>query len=372
VFNDGRNFLLTTEERYDVLTADPIHPWSQGAAYLYTDEYYRLAASRLRPGGVMCQWLPIYELSPLDLQSVVKTFANNFKYVYVWLTDSDAELLGSNEPIEIDIDELQQRIDANPRVKADLQKVNMGSAANFLSYCIMGPEGSRLFGQNAPLNTDNNLYLEFSAPDSKGKPELIAVNINALRNYREDLGPYLTGQTLPEAFAVDPATFNRAVAYYDRAHLLHYQGRDRSPDYSRLMATIEENFSWFGPNQFLLAEYDLFQLRVPRLLEETRLALRDASGQPTEVVLSAVVSKMSRERAKLFLLDNRVRKVFASLYVDSSAKKLDQAIAEQAAELLRIVTATYRAEQQNGGFPDRQTTLQKIERALKNYAQQRP
>ncbi|MBE0568698.1 MAG: fused MFS/spermidine synthase, partial [Deltaproteobacteria bacterium] len=80
VFNDGRNHLMTTKEKFDVITADPIHPWFSGAGYLYTTEYFRLAAQRLRPGGIVCQWLPIYELSVDDLRCVVKTFSENFRY----------------------------------------------------------------------------------------------------------------------------------------------------------------------------------------------------------------------------------------------------------------------------------------------------
>ena len=79
VFNDGRNYLLTTTERFDVITADPIHPWFRGAGYLYTAEYFKLVADHLRPGGLASQWLPIYELTPRDLQSVVRTFQNQFR-----------------------------------------------------------------------------------------------------------------------------------------------------------------------------------------------------------------------------------------------------------------------------------------------------
>ena len=234
VFNDGRNFLLTTDRRYDVITADPIHPWSQGSAYLYTDEYFRLAASRLKPGGVICQWLPIYELAPEDLQSVVRTFGNNFRYVYVWLTDYDAELIGGNQPIELDSQALQQRLVAAPEVQADLQEVAMGSAAQLLSYAIMGPSASRQYGLEGPLNSDDNLFLEFSAPASKGKPELVAVNLASLAAYREDLSPYLSGASVPRELGIDPGSLRSAAALYDQAHILHYQGKSRHPDYQRL------------------------------------------------------------------------------------------------------------------------------------------
>ena len=43
---------LTSAGGFDVITADPIHPWARGAAYLYTTEYYHMIARRLSPGGI--------------------------------------------------------------------------------------------------------------------------------------------------------------------------------------------------------------------------------------------------------------------------------------------------------------------------------
>lgn len=364
VLNDGRNFLLTTDERYDVITADPIHPWSQGAAYLYTDEYYRLAANRLNPGGIMCQWLPIYELTPLDLQSVVKTFANNFKYVYVWLTDYDAELIGSNDPIEIDIDALQKRLEASPEVLADLQKIDMGSAADFLSYCIMGPKASLAYGEKAPLNTDDNLFLEFSAPDSKGKAELIAINIASLSNYREDLSPYLTGRTLYEELGTDPASFKQAAELYDKAHLLHYQGKDRFPGYARLMNTLQTQYPWHAPSQFLFSEYQTFRARVPQPLEKIQLALLGKEGAPITVTLTAVSAKISPERVKLLIVDNQAKKIYGSTYIDGNKEEIDQLAADQGKRLLQAIETVYQQEKAADSLPAAQPTLEKIKRAI--------
>jgi len=39
----------------------PVHPWFSGAGYLYTAEYFKIAAEHLNPGGIICQWLPLYE-----------------------------------------------------------------------------------------------------------------------------------------------------------------------------------------------------------------------------------------------------------------------------------------------------------------------
>ena len=64
VYDDARHFILTTKEKFDVITSDPIHPWVKGAATLYTKEYFELVKQHLNPGGVVTQWVPLYESYP--------------------------------------------------------------------------------------------------------------------------------------------------------------------------------------------------------------------------------------------------------------------------------------------------------------------
>lgn len=92
----------------------------------------------------MCQWLPLYELSTEDVKSVIRTFSRSFRYTMVWLTQYDAELIGSNSPIVVDEQELERRI-AQPAVFHDLDRVMMGSATDFLSYFLMASAGMRAF-----------------------------------------------------------------------------------------------------------------------------------------------------------------------------------------------------------------------------------
>ncbi len=61
VYDDARHFVLTTREKFDVITSDPIHPWVKGAATLYTQEYFEHVKAHLNPGGVVTQWVPLYE-----------------------------------------------------------------------------------------------------------------------------------------------------------------------------------------------------------------------------------------------------------------------------------------------------------------------
>ena len=51
---DARGYLAETDESYDVIVLDLVDPMEGGPAYLlYTREFYRLAAQRLNPGGIL-------------------------------------------------------------------------------------------------------------------------------------------------------------------------------------------------------------------------------------------------------------------------------------------------------------------------------
>ena len=168
---DGRNYLRTTTERFDVITADPIHPWARGAAYLYTREYYQLARDHLTERGVMCQWLPLYELSLENVRSAVATFAAVFDHSSLWQTANDAILVGSKVPIQIDPETLTRRL-AAPRVAGQLSQVGLADPVSLLAELTLDQEAMRRFGAGAILNTDDNLYLEFSSPLGVARSEL--------------------------------------------------------------------------------------------------------------------------------------------------------------------------------------------------------
>jgi len=167
VYQDGRNYLQTTCEKFDIITADPIHPWAQGAAYLYTTEYFGLISQHLSNDGVGCQWLPLYELSVENLRSVVASFAANFKYTTLWQTVSDCLLIGSNVPIKVDLADLSRRLQ-QPRVARQLSRVGLNDPLSFLAEFTMDQSAIQRFANGAIINSDDNLYLEFSSPLNTG------------------------------------------------------------------------------------------------------------------------------------------------------------------------------------------------------------
>ncbi len=184
VVQDGRNYLKTTRATFDVITADPIHPWAYGAAYLYTVEYYGLIRERLEPGGVMCQWMPLYELSADNLRSITASFAANFEHNLLFQTAFDAVLIGSNEPIRLDMAQLARRLQ-HDEVASQLSRIGLDDALSFLVELTMDDLAVRRFAEDGRLNTDDNLYLEFSSPLSIGTPDG-GGNITLIDSYRTD------------------------------------------------------------------------------------------------------------------------------------------------------------------------------------------
>ena len=73
VYDDARHYILTTDEKFDIITSDPIHPWVRGAASLYTKEYFELVKSHLNPGGVVTQWVPQTALLDLNVRFAAMT-----------------------------------------------------------------------------------------------------------------------------------------------------------------------------------------------------------------------------------------------------------------------------------------------------------
>jgi spermidine synthase len=180
---DGRNFLKTSPDRFDVITADPIHPWSAGSAYLYTAEYFRMAGAHLREDGVMCQWLPAYGLSQEDFRSVVASFADAFPHATLWQTSQDALLIGSHAPLQVDLALLTRRL-AQPGVARQLSLIGLETPLAFLSEFALDSEAVHAYAAGALINSDDNLYLEYSSPLHEGSDDM-RTNIRSIDRARQ-------------------------------------------------------------------------------------------------------------------------------------------------------------------------------------------
>lgn len=189
IANDGRNYIETTAEKFDVIVSEPSNPWLTGAANLFTLEYFKHGADRLRDNGIFSQWLQIYEMPPDDVKSLVATFSSAFPYVAIFrAVGSDLMLLGSKQPIQLDLKALDSHF-GDPRISAELNRVKVRDIADLLSYYYFGPEGTAKFAAGAPLNTDDNALIEFRSPRRVGiGDETVQSNLRELLACARDLG----------------------------------------------------------------------------------------------------------------------------------------------------------------------------------------
>jgi spermidine synthase len=170
VYDDARHYVLTTQEKFDVITSDPIHPWVKGSATLYSKEYFELVKQHLNPGGIVTQWVPLYESDLSTVKSELATFFDVFPNGTIWGNDTagggyDTVLLGQAEATRIDVDQLQEKLERpdQARVAASMREVGFGSAIALLStYAGQGPD-LRSWLVDAEINLDGNLRLQYLA-----------------------------------------------------------------------------------------------------------------------------------------------------------------------------------------------------------------
>lgn len=170
VFDDARHFILTTREKFDIITSDPINPWVKGAATLYTREYFELCKSRLKPGGVITQWVPLYESNVAAVKSELATFFTVFPEGTVWSNDVegrgyDVVLLGQVAPLQIDVDKLQERLGQGNHFPVDesLYQVGFNSGLDLLATYAGTAADLVPWLKDAEINRDRNLRLQYLA-----------------------------------------------------------------------------------------------------------------------------------------------------------------------------------------------------------------
>ena len=203
IHTDGRNYLLTTKEKFDIIISQPADPWVSGASQLFTQEFWTLGAKHLKKNGLFVEWIQLYSITPEYLGVLINTFKQSFGtyegnkkvadgHTLLFRPGLAGEILliGSNEPIELDIKQIEEKlktqfiaeskIAGQIEVKTldDLARVSIHNAVDIASQLLAGNDEITKLTLNAtnqiprlrnlPLeervNTDNNVIIEFEAP----------------------------------------------------------------------------------------------------------------------------------------------------------------------------------------------------------------
>ncbi len=163
IIDDGRNFLLTTDNQYDLITFEPMPLAQAGVSTFYTREYYESCLAHLAPGGVVSQWVPLHSLNPEIVRSLVYTFTSVFPDYCAWFVNADLFLTGSNQPLVIDIAALRERLE-DPAVCQALAAVGYHDIPELLASFFMGKEALDAYAKGGQLMTDDRPWAEFVAP----------------------------------------------------------------------------------------------------------------------------------------------------------------------------------------------------------------
>lgn len=165
--NDGRNqLLLSAPQSYDLIVAEPSNPWLTGVSNLFTLEFFEMGKSRLKPGGVWSQWVQMYGMDGRDLKSVIRTFSQSFPYVLFFssILDADMVMVGSNDPIVMTDDLATTLTNKTVGLEGEFANINVLDGYDILADYLFDREQALQMTEGIPLNTDDNLLVEYSAP----------------------------------------------------------------------------------------------------------------------------------------------------------------------------------------------------------------
>ena len=171
--DDARHYLLATDLRFDVIISDLFVPWESESGYLYTVEHYRVARDRLKPDGLFCQWLPLYQLGAREFELIADSFASVFPVTTIWWSEMDASkpviaLVGGDAPLELNADRLAERLTALERATTSSNQ-DLRTVEQFYDNY----QGDWMPRNPSRLNTDEHPRVEFLTPISNRDRKMI-------------------------------------------------------------------------------------------------------------------------------------------------------------------------------------------------------
>ena len=171
ILEDGRNHITLTNKKYDVIISEPSNPWISGIGALFTQDFYELANTRLKPGGIMCIWMHT-NMSPESFKSISRAFLSVYPNVTMWesIVGDDYLLIGSQRPYSLPYEKVKRLLE-NPVQGRELKRLGISSVRDLMGLLVMDQSELKIFSEGAPIHTDDNSLLEFGAPEYIYKDE---------------------------------------------------------------------------------------------------------------------------------------------------------------------------------------------------------
>lgn len=216
---DAKTFFSVNGSRYDVIVSEPSNPWVSGVASLFTTEFYRQAASHLNPGGVLVQWIQLYEVDVEIVASIVKAMSPVFADWEIYAPDEVNLILLAK--VDGKLGKLDPAVLAEGDLPATLKRVDLRGVADIEVRRIGGKAllGPLFASFGAPVNSDYFPFVDLNA--FRGVfLQRSAHWITAVGMAPYPVAEMLEGVALPDPDRVTPyAIYSRTLQTADAARL---------------------------------------------------------------------------------------------------------------------------------------------------------
>ena len=211
--DDGRNYLLTHDGKYDLISVGIIHPGiSSNSAGFYGIDFYELCRQRLTDTGIISQWVPTHGLSLEAFKVIISTFLQVFPHASLWFkyTDNFVILLGSKTPVAIDFVLFLKGMDRDG-VMDDLATVDMTNPLVILDSFWMDEKSLAEFAAGAGITSDDRPRLEFMSVRSVN--DIGIDTVEALKGSHQRVTDYLTNIRNRKQVAAELSTIYEATEH---------------------------------------------------------------------------------------------------------------------------------------------------------------
>ncbi|MFH1068218.1 MAG: fused MFS/spermidine synthase, partial [Candidatus Glassbacteria bacterium] len=239
--DDGRNYLFRNREKWDVIASEPSNPWIAGIGSLYTEEFYADCRERLAPGGIICQWIHLYEMQESVLKTILITFMKYFPatVAFTSVEGNDLLLIGSEAELQPDLDLFARRMRSG-QVAADLRRIGITSPFTLLTTQVLDRTEMRRWAGVGPTNTDDFPSVEYQAP----RGFFYATQAEIPAGYRiagsNLLGRYLATHQVTAAELVELARFQSASGMTNLVYSALADALEREPGHREALEFLAE------------------------------------------------------------------------------------------------------------------------------------